>query len=689
MDRKRKGSRLRPGWIALGVVLGLVGLVLAAYRGVRPRAALEFGEQLTPALFTDRTAAFTQAYEGVNREKGRHVLFLQVKGRPVAIPVLAEVADTKAPAAEPVRDVIVPLGETLTPDQLLTGIRDRDLVEVYFGQAADFTTVGEHAVPVVVEDATGNRAEFACAYTVRGVVDSLTVEAGEALPDMGAYLISDPQRTGAELLGDYDPALTRHVGTYPVAFHFELGDQRDTAYLTVADTVAPTGTGTSVIVLPDMAVTPELFVTDVQDETDVSLAFAVSPDMGERDWQDVVVRLTDEGGNATDVVAETVITTLGPVTLEASKTLPSGRAFGLSDRAQVEDFAHDVPGTYHVKLWLDQAAEGALVTVVDSTAPTLTARAVGTRYVCHPLTVEELFDAEDVSPMTLAFQAEPDWTRPGEQTIVAVAADGYGNESTLETTVTLLTDTEPPHIIGAVDRHIYKDESVAYLAGVTAEDDIDGAVDIRVDTAVNVHQEGAYEVVYTAADLCGNETSVACTFTVIAPTVTDEEVRALARSALAEITTPDMVDAEKLNAIYWYVRKHVLYKNGVNKNYSDWRKAAYDGFVNGRGDCYNIWAVTRALLDETGIEYESVERVKSPRRQTRHYWVHVNVGTGWYVFDPTWTPLHKFTCFMWTEAQCDSCRQYWQFDKTKHHPLATDRFDYDAVVQAERSGTLG
>lgn len=688
MSKKRKKNRWGGALIGLGVVLCLAGLVLTAYRGVRPVAALEFGEELSPALFTEQPAALAEPYEGVNRQKGRHVLFLSVDHRPVDLPVLVEVADTVAPAAEPVQELIVPLGETLTPDRLLTGIRDNDVVEVYFGSDADFVTVGPHRVTVVMEDATGNRAAFDCGYRVRGVVDQLTIEAGDALPDAAAFLISDPQATGAALVSDYTEALTHHAGTYALDFHFQLGDQRDRAYLTVTDTAAPTGQGISVTLLPGDSLAPERFVVNSWDETDLRFDFALAPDLSCHDPQPVIVRLTDEGGNTAEVTSEITITTLTPVTLEASQQPPTGQAFGLDGEARVEEFPHAVPGTYLVKLWLEEREEAAVVTVLDTTAPLLTAREVGTRYIQHPLTPEEMFDAQDVSPLEVSFQTAPDWAQVGEQEIIAVATDAYGNQATCTQRITLLDDPEPPRLYGAVDRNVYKDESVAYLAGVYAEDDVDGAVEITVSTDVDIHQEGSYAVRYTAADRCGNETSAACTFTVIAPTVTDEQVRELARSVMNEITTPDMVNAEKLDAIYWYVRKHVLYRNGVNKNYSDWRKAAYDGFTTGRGDCYNIWAVTRALLDEAGIEYESVERVKSHRRQTRHYWVHVNLGNGWYVFDPTWTPLHKFTCFMWTEAQCDSCRQYWQFDKTKHHALATERFDYDAVVLAERNGEL-
>ena len=221
-----------------------------------------------------------------------------------------------------------------------------------------------------------------------------------------------------------------------------------------------------------------------------------------------------------------------------------------------------------------------------------------------------------------------------------------------------------------------------------AVDDVDGAVQIEVDTKVDIHREGTYEVTYSAADLNGNQTSASCRFTVIQPTITDEMLRDLAARIMGEITTPDMVKAEKLKAIFWYVRNTIRYGNGTNHNYTDWRRAAYEGLQNGRGDCYNTWAATKALVDQTDIEYVSVERVKTEKRKTRHYWINVNLGTGWYVFDPTWTRYHKFDCFMWTEKQCDSCKLYWHFDTKNYPPLATEPFDYDAVVAAEKAGLL-
>ena len=269
-----------------------------------------------------------------------------------------------------------------------------------------------------------------------------------------------------------------------------------------------------------------------------------------------------------------------------------------------------------------------------------------------------------------------------------LARDTSGNETAASIVLTLEDDENPPHIYGAIDRICYVGEPVAYLAEVFAEDEEDGPVAVTVESDVLIYEQGSYAVVYRAEDRSGNESEAVCSFTLIERTVTEEELKALAGSIMEEITTPDMVDAEKLRAIFDYVQKHVVYANGVNHNYTDWRKAAYDGYTMGTGDCFNIYSLTRALLDETDIRYLSVERVKAGVWRTRHYWVMIDLGTGWYIFDPTWTPRHQVKCFMWTKEQCNIVRQYWNYNEAGYPPLATEPFDYDAVVEMERSGLL-
>ena len=164
--------------------------------------------------------------------------------------------------------------------------------------------------------------------------------------------------------------------------------------------------------------------------------------------------------------------------------------------------------------------------------------------------------------------------------------------------------------------------------------------------------------------------------------MTDEQVREAARQVLEKITTPDMVTAEKLRAVFDYLQKHMRFSWSSDKN--DWRKEALRAFTYGVGDCFTFYSATRALLDELGIPYLSVTRKSNT---SRHYWVMVNIGTGWYHFD-TNNYYQWNRCFMWTNEQCAISSYFWKYHEENYPPIATEPFDYDAVIEMERQGLL-
>jgi len=85
-----------------------------------------------------------------------------------------------------------------------------------------------------------------------------------------------------------------------------------------------------------------------------------------------------------------------------------------------------------------------------------------------------------------------------------------------EVTVLRLEDSRGPIIYGAKDFYVDEGASeIDYLLGVYAIDDMDGAVEVIVDASkVNVNVPGVYEVIYTAKDSAGNETTVTIDVTV-------------------------------------------------------------------------------------------------------------------------------------------------------------------------------
>lgn len=228
-------------------------------------------------------------------------------------------------------------------------------------------------------------------------------------------------------------------------------------------------------------------------------------------------------------------------------------------------------------------------------------------------------------------------------------------------------DTEPPVIEGARDLTVAVGAAPSYRSGVTATDETDGKVKLDIDaSAVNLNQPGEYAVFYRATDKAGNRAETSITVTVVEvagvndddptadvsgeetpvvelpiPEVTEEMVNEEADRILAKILSPSMNQWEQAQAIYNYVHTKVKYVGTSDK--SNWLIGAYVGFTRGRGDCYNYFACSKALLTRAGIPNVDLYRVGG---NTDHYWQLVNVGSGWYHFDacphPASYPLGSF-----------------------------------------------
>ena len=253
-------------------------------------------------------------------------------------------------------------------------------------------------------------------------------------------------------------------------------------------------------------------------------------------------------------------------------------------------------------------------------------------------------------------------------------------------------DTEAPRLLGVKDITVMAGGSVSYRDGVSALDDVDGPVLFQVDAgAVDLSEPGEYPVVYSAEDAAGNRAEAAITVTVeprtvdqdivepdeptsshggsAAGPVTEEEVNRLADQILGRILRDGMGQREQARAIFNYVNQHIRYVGTSDK--SSWIVGAYTGFTRQRGDCYNYFACSKALLTRAGIPNIDLTRVGG---NSRHYWQLVNTGDGWYHFDacphPTGYPLYAF---MITEAQA---RAY--TEQVKDARLNYYVYDYDA-----------
>jgi transglutaminase-like putative cysteine protease len=183
---------------------------------------------------------------------------------------------------------------------------------------------------------------------------------------------------------------------------------------------------------------------------------------------------------------------------------------------------------------------------------------------------------------------------------------------------------------------------------------------------------GTYKVTYTATDSSDNRVTLSCRFTFVEETVTDEELNAAADAVLAEITTPDMSIGYKAYAIYHYVFDHIKY-NGIS-NKTDWKYEAYRGITTGRGDCFTFYATAKCLLERIGAQTMCVER-HGGNRTTHHYWLLVDLGTGWYHLDAINVGPRNYECFMRTDAELRARgANFWSFDHSLYPPTPTESY---------------
>ena len=670
---KQRGRTILLGF--LGFLLALGVLLLWAYHGISPVVYGEYGEDVpSVTAFCQKDDAFLLTDESCTA-LGRHMV--QVITRFRVVPCWLIVQDTVAPTAVPVT-VDFPSGYEPTPDQFISDLKDADRVGVSFAQDYDFSPAGEQTVVIQLEDGSGNVNEVQATALVRSTVDRVTMEAGAPIPAVDPFLT---EGFHGELLDTITDHMMRTPGEYVLRIQCPENKRIFTTVLAIQDTVAPAATGQLLVLAPGETAAPEAFLTDAADETALQYTFLQTPDPDSREIQNILIRVTDAGGNTADVPAQVLYSSLGRVTVEAKNGLLTGADIDRPE-AEPEGFMANTLGNYPVRVRLTDGVEIALVTVVDTVAPVLTLQEKPF-YTRHAYTPQELVNVADATNVALSFVQAPDQDSDQPQTFSVQAVDAAGNETTATFPLTLAVDDTPPVLYGVVNRTGYVNEPIAYLAEAYAEDDVDGRVDMTVESGVLLSRKGKYTVTYTATDRSGNTASKSCTYTLVEPTVTDEQVRQMAQAILADIITPDMVTAEKLKAVFDYVRGRVHYTGSSNKK--DWRQEAVRGYEDGRGDCFTVYSLTRALLDELQVPYMSVTRKGS---STHHYWVIVNIGTGWYHFDPLISSVHKHRCFMWTNQQCKVKAYFWRFYEENFPPIATEPFDYDAVVQMERDGLL-
>lgn len=410
---------------------------------------------------------------------------------------------------------------------------------------------------------------------VDNIADSYTVEAGDSFSAEN-FKIRDIPQLPASFATDMTAIDLSVPGTYPVVINYYYWQYK--SQLRLVDTVKPTVTTKPVTLLATQQPEPMDFIDTIDDFTAVSVEYAQAPDMAVEGPQQVLLAVTDLGGNVTKATAELNL---------------------IFDR-----LAPEIHGVEDITVYVGKPVEiGAGVTVTDDLdpAPVMT------------------MDADSV-----------DQEKAGVYTVTYTAVDLSGNETVAQSVITVIDDQQAPTIFGVNKLETYTGSTVSYRNGIIVTDDYDAAPVLSIDNSqVNLEEPGTYEFFYVAVDAAGNETRIPTTITVVSKPssfVEEDVIYAKADELLATIVEPEMNAEEQVRAVYRWVSGHCSY--GSNYDTNDRLQAAYVMMTRRSGDCYNFYALTSVFFERLGLPELMVQRAPNSGRRTTHFWNMVSVDGG-------------------------------------------------------------
>ncbi len=570
---------------------------------------------------------------------------------PRTVPV--SVRDLTLPAVTAYR-MTVGIGSAPNPDDCVLICEDKTEVVHTFAETPDTSAAGNGTWILLSTDAGGNTVQTEVAATVLADVCTQNVEFGTDKDTISAMLSDAYPDYPSIDLTELDETV---CGTYRVIAQTE--DERALLSLVLSDTTAPTGKTHNFNLLSGTTLAPEDFVTNVKDASEVTLSYKTAPDYESLAPQTVVVAAEDAHGNTAEFSASLQIWNISSsLTAECGTTLDAlrdtlfteMRAAGadLPTFDQSFDPSKLAPGTYDVRLHGKYSTPTVALTMIDTTPPKITTAAI-TAYVGHTLSPEkfvtEIIDATEVK---LSFKETPDTSKAGTISVTVVAEDAGGNKAESVVSAAIIADTAPPAIYGVKTIYAQQNGTVSYRSGVSAYDNADGNVTVKIDASrVDVSKIGKYTVIYTATDKSGNTATQSATVYVTG--ANQQSINLYADEILSAITTPGMTDKQKAYAIYTWCVDHIRYSTTTSHLMDKFMEAAYSGFTTHIGNCYTYYAVASSLLTRAGIENMEIKR---DNPNAPHYWNLVKINGNWYHLDtcPKWKS-HPIKTFLLTDRQ--------------------------------------
>lgn len=454
----------------------------------------------------------------------------------------------------------------------------------------------------------------------------LTVELGSEKPGLSAFLTdkANPQWAGF-VTPDFT---TGTLGTQEVKLtHLR---REETVTLTVEDTTAPVASFRDVTLNLSKDPTPDMFVVEASDLTELTYSFAQPLSYPRRDGP-VTVVVTDTSGNCVSQECQVTYEWLKPAhTMELGTYLQAtdlllDPSFGeaLIPAAMLETINNSGVGQYPLDLHVSMKDYSCLVTVQDTTAPNVVLQEVAVYRGSEVKLEQFVVSATDLSGVKeVRFAEVPDTSTFGTYEVAIEAEDIHGNVAAFQGKLRVVTDKKPPYFKGMGDMKVEKHSTPDYVKHVTAYDTQDGYVEFTYNaSAVNLSKAGTYYVTYTAVDLSGNVGTYKRKVTVLPD---EEDTKALVKahaqkcgSSVVEITN--------------YVRSYIRYNTNWGGDDPVWY-----GFTNRKGNCYVHALCLQRLMTEHGYRTKLIWVTNKT-----HYWLIVDMGGYWRHIDATPSNLHS------------------------------------------------
>ncbi|MCM1025283.1 MAG: DUF5011 domain-containing protein [Roseburia sp.] len=451
----------------------------------------------------------------------------------------------------------------------------------------------------------------------------LTVELGTENISIQDFMTEFANANKAGIVTDLSTVDISKPGSYPLTLR--SGSKDETVTLTVVDTMPP-----MVEFIPHLEKTPDYqpdpndFVKSCYDLSEVTVRFVgnvVIPLNYEEQSFTVVVE--DACGNAVSKECSLSIVWLkSEYDMELGETLRAEdllfnpeRDGGMLEQGAIEAVNSSGIGEYTIKSLVDESV--CQVRVADTTPPELIVTDISV-FQGEEVTVDSFVEScTDASgEVQVRLTTEPDVNTMGIQTMTIEATDINGNTTTATATLAVVKDKTPPVIKGLSTLSVAKRSNPDYLAGVSAEDKVDGACEVTYDDrGVDLTKAGTYYVTYSSKDQDGNTAKVRRTVVVEHD---QEDTDALVKSIAAGLSS----DPEEIRD---YVRDTIKYSHNSGGDDPTWH-----GFTVKSGDCLVHAACLQSLLTEKGYETQLIWVT-----DRSHYWLIIKLGDVWRHIDAT------------------------------------------------------